>query len=161
MNSTLAEWHAFFVLRNNSGSQFAMSWTRTILLTSVCFSALALLGADNADAQRRVPGFVNKPAISPYVNLFQGNNGGLNSYFSFVRPRMEMDAYVRQTNQRQAMTRQYIDQEAQMIQNSLQSALEDPGLSLRPASNTARFRPAGGFMNYSTFFPQQGPSARR
>lgn len=138
-----------------------MSWTRTILLAGLCFSAFALLGADDAAAQRRTPGFVNKPALSPYVNLFQGNNGGLNSYFSFVRPRLELDNYVRQTNQRQAMTRQFIEQEAQMIQNSLQTALEDPGLSLRPTSTTARFRPAGGFMNYSTFYPQRAPTTRR
>jgi hypothetical protein len=139
-----------------------MPMTGKSLIPLICVSAAMLMAGSEAEAQRRLPGFVNKPAISPYVNLFQGNNGGLNSYFSFVRPRMEMDAYVRQSTQRQAMTRQFIEQETQQIQNSLQMAIEEPGLGLRPTStNTARFRPAGGFMNYSTFYPQRAPSARR
>ena len=121
---------------------------------SIAIACVAvLLVADSAQAQRRVPGYVNRPTISPYVNLFQSNNGGLNSYFAFVRPRQQLDQQLRQQNQLLQQNQFAVQREAVMIQQSINDATEQV-LMQRPTSTAAGFRrPAGGFMNFGTFYP--------
>lgn len=123
---------------------------------TIAIASVALLfacGSAEAQVQRRVPGYVNRPTISPYVNLFQSNNGGLNSYFSFVRPRLRLDQEIRQQNQMLRDNQLAVQRESVMIQQSIEQAAEAT-LMQRPTSSAAAFRrPAGTFMNFSTFYP--------
>ncbi|MCA9150714.1 MAG: hypothetical protein KDA92_15485 [Planctomycetales bacterium] len=128
---------------------------RTLLAIAGC--CLVLATVDTASAQRRTPGYANRPALSPYVNLFQANNGGLNSYFSFVRPRQEMDKFMRQQSQRNYMQQQFVAQEAYQIQRTIEDTLEENQLQLRPTSSgNAMRRPAARYMQFSPFFPNGG-----
>lgn len=130
-----------------------------ILLTLAGLSLL-LTGseafAQRSPGGRRTPGFVNRPAISPYVSLFQSNNGGMNSYFAFVRPQQEMVKFMNQTTQQELAQRSLIQHEATQLQHSIEQAVQEGELSVRPTSNSRVMRPAGSFMQYSPFFPNGG-----
>ena len=127
---------------------------RTLLaIAGVC---LVLIVSDNAHAQRRTPGYSNRPALSPYVNLFQANNGGLNSYFSFVRPRQEMDKFMQQSSQRSMLQQSFAQQEAYHIQRTIEDTLEENQLQLRPTSTNAMRRPAARYMQFSPYYPNGG-----
>ena len=122
-----------------------------VLFSLACLGIL--LTGSHAEAQRRVPGFVNRPAISPYFNLFNNNNGGINNYFNFVRPRLEMEQYVRDTNRQLAFDRSLIQQEAVSFQREIQ-AIPGAILQQRPSKPTgATRRPAASFMRLGNFYP--------
>jgi hypothetical protein len=112
-----------------------------------------------AEAQRRVPNYRSRPVISPYANLFRADNAGLNSYFSVVRPQQMVLQSMRDTNYDIALQQQLIDQRTQLFQQELQQSLQGGttgALQVRPTTGTAATalrRPAGSFMNYSTYFP--------
>jgi hypothetical protein len=122
---------------------------------------LAVWGASisTAEAQRRVPNFRNRPAISPYANLFRADNAGLNSYFSVVRPQQMLQQQMRESNFELGLQQQLLDERTLLFQQELQQSLQagtTSGLQLRPTTGsaaTAVRRPAGTFMNYSTYFP--------
>jgi hypothetical protein len=119
-----------------------------------------------ADAQRRVPNYRNRPAISPYVGLFQGANGGLNSYFYVVRPRQVVQQEIQAADYAIERQQLAIEQRAIQLQQELQDTLLQPGgggpLQLRPTTSaTGMRRTAGTFMNYSAFYRQGGPQITR
>ena len=132
---------------------------RRMWIAFICGAMLALASTPAAMAQRRVPGFVNRPALSPYVNLFQSNNGGLNSYFTFVRPRLEMDRFMRQTAEWEASQRAFVAQESVQLQRSLEETLEDTAVQLRPTNSSAIRRPPARFMQYAPFYPTGNQAA--
>ncbi len=125
---------------------------RRILLLGCLTTLLAF--SSSVEAQRRTPGFRNRPVISPYVSLFRGDNGGLNSYFSVVRPRVMLNNYMRDTNYDFAVQQQMIDQRSLQLQQELEQTLQGGTLQQRPTTGTTNAvrRPAGTFMNYSTYF---------
>ena len=126
-----------------------------VLLGLTCLGML--LTGSHVEAQRRVPGFVNRPAISPYFNLFNNNNGGINNYFNFVRPRLEMEQYVRDTNRQLAFDRSLIQQEAVSFEREIQ-AIPGAILQQRPSRQTGGIRrSAVRFMNLGNFYPA-GPT---
>ena len=47
---------------------------------------LSLITSVSDVSAQRMPHYSRTPVVSPYINLFRGNTGGSNSYFSFVRP---------------------------------------------------------------------------
>ena len=47
---------------------------------------LTLFVVSDANAQRRIPNYTRGNTLSPYINMFRGNTGGINNYFSLVRP---------------------------------------------------------------------------
>jgi hypothetical protein len=139
----------------------AETMARRILLLGCLTTLLAC--ADVAEAQRRVPGYRSRPVLSPYINLFRGDNAGLNSYFSVVRPQQVLSDYINQTNFDFAQQQMLIDQRSLQLQQELEQGLQaETGLQQRPTTGTgAMRRPAGTFMNYSTFFRGNtaGPSS--
>jgi hypothetical protein len=74
---------------------------RYFLLTTCC---VLLLGVGEVRSQR-VPGFSQRPRISPY--LFNNRTGGASNYFQFVRP---MQQQVR-TNQLQTVENNFLQQQ--------------------------------------------------
>ena len=62
------------------------------LLWIIAFSAVILLITSTSEAQRngkrRNPIRNQRPSISPYANLFRGDNGGLNSLYGFIFPEL-------------------------------------------------------------------------
>lgn len=124
-----------------------------------------LSSSQTALAQRRAPGYSSRPTISPYFNLFQANNGGLNSYFSFVRPRQQMNQFMQDVNRRESLQAAAVQYETRELERSLANTIEGTAkqLNLRPTPGSAYRKNAGQFMNYSAFYPQgnSAPMRRR
>jgi len=111
-----------------------------ILLTCALFAAVA----DPALAQRRVPGYRNRSTVSPYLGYFQGNTGGLNSYFTFVRPQQRFNQFAQQQQQQVYQLGQSLQMQQRMLldpysNNNLQLTGAQDGLGtlqMRPTSPT-------------------------
>ena len=130
-----------------------------IRFTLACVTASLVCG--HAEAQRRIPGFVDRPVISPYVNFFNSNSGGVNNYFSFVRPQLKMEQYVRDTARQMAFNRSFVKQEAVQLQRAI-NAVPEGILQLRPStSSNAIQRPRAQFMNFGTFYPSSSAISQR
>jgi hypothetical protein len=132
------------------------------LVFPVVLLVTLLIGSSSLHAQRRVPGYANRSTISPYVNLFRANDGGLNSYFDYVRPRLQLDQFVRDTNAQTNMQMQFAQQQTLMLQQSMEEAIMNSStqqLQTRPTPGAAFRRQAGSFMRYSPYFPQGQNSA--
>lgn len=137
------------------------------------FSVVVVLGlslaSDQAHGQRRVPNYSRRPTVSPFINLFNSNQGGVNNYFSFVRP-LQQQARVNQQqfNQNARLQQQIYNQQQAAQFGGGQITLGAPagvgvqGL-LRPgAQGVGTPSTAATFFNYSHFYPvpQQGRSRR-
>lgn len=112
-------------------------------------------GIGEANAQR-VPGFTRRPTISPYIQLFNSNQGGVNNYFSFVRPMQRQ----MQLNQQQAVENRYLQQQVFDNRNAMmgganQLAPMDGQGMMRP-SNVGIGQPSvsATYFNYSHYFNQ-------
>lgn len=136
------------------------------------FSVVVLVGlslaADQANAQRRVPNYSRRPTVSPYINLFNSNQGGVNNYFSFVRP-LQQQAQVNQQqfNQNARLQQQVFNQQQAAQFGTGQITLGAPvgGVPsmLRPgAQGVGMPSTAATFFNYSHYYPvpQQGRARR-
>lgn len=117
--------------------------------TAIC-TALALLGlsvcADEGFAQRNNAyrrtqnALLNRPTVSPYLNLLQPQGGGLPNYQTLVRPAIEQ---------------QRRNQDTQRQITQLQSTVAEN--NVRDQRGETYFRPTGhatGNFYYSHFFPQ-------
>ena len=93
--------------------------------------ALTIFAVTSEAKAQRSPGFASRPAISPYINLFRGNTGGINSFFSFVRPVQEQLRF----NQNQLQQNRRFQQQFQFNQfNQMSQApvtLQDVGGQLQ------------------------------
>jgi hypothetical protein len=121
-----------------------------------------LICCNVAEAQRRTPGFRGRPAISPYVQLFQGSNAGLNSYFGMVRPRVDVEQQLMSNANEFLYQQQQMDQRSLQLQQELEDTLSQgtSTLQTRPTTGSGAVRrPAGAFMNYSTYFRGAATSA--
>jgi hypothetical protein len=114
--------------------------------------------ATPAWAQRRVPHFQRTPRLSPYVQLFRGDTGGLNSYYQFVRPQQDYQNFF---NQQMLRNQRYdraiygsvgsIYQMGATLPIASEAAV---GIQQRPASATAlQPRPPATFMNLDHYYP--------
>ena len=134
---------------------------RLLALFAVCCVCLASENEANAQrGGRRVPHYSRTATVSPYVNLFQSRNGGVNNYLTEVRPRLQ---FQRQLNNLQSNrgTRgvnqgNLINQQTTILQETIEQTLQ---MSLRQGR---RSQPAmaGRFMNTGNFFPTRGTSVR-
>jgi hypothetical protein len=135
---------------------------RRILLVG-CLTTI-LVCSSVAEAQRRIPAYRSRSTISPYVNLFQSSNAGLNSYFGALRPRQLVEQQFRETNNEFLFQQQQLEQRSLLFQQELEDTLtQSSTLMTRPTTGTgaAVRRPAGTFMNYSTYFPGSGGTMSR
>ncbi len=125
--------------------------SRLFLLLGCLTTLLVCDGA--AQAQRRTPNYRNRPVLSPYTSLFRGDNGGLNSYFSVVRPRLALNQYIQEADYEFRAQQQQMDQRSLYLQQELDEQLQGSSLMMRPTGSTgAMRRPAGSFMNYSNYY---------
>lgn len=130
---------------------------------------ILFVGIGEATAQR-IPGYTRRPTISPYIQLFNSNQGGINNYFSFVRPMQQQ----MQMNQQQAVENRYLQQ--QVIDN--RAAMMGGINPLDPVAGQGMMRPSNvgvgqpsvsaTYFNYSHYFNQPvnmqqslGPPARQ
>lgn len=120
-------------------------------LTFITASLVLLVGLSEASAQR-VPGFNRRNTVSPYLNLFNANQGGINNYFSFVRPFQEQARF----NQRQAAENQFLQQQLNRNQfGGTANFAPGAGGLLRP-TNAGIGQPsrAATYFDYSHFYGQ-------
>jgi len=115
------------------------------------------LTATHGSAQQRVPHYIRTPRVSPYLQLFRGNTGGLNSYYSFVRPLQEQNQFMQMQLNRNQTVQAQIQQgmgmgtaPIQLEVADLQQALQ---LQVRSPAGGRAFVP-GSFMNFSHFYGQ-------
>jgi hypothetical protein len=122
-------------------------------------TAVALLIDSQAEAQRRVPHYQRTPAISPYTNLFRGDNGGLNSFVGFYEPSQRLRQFVAETNNEFYYQQRATMQESLRLSQEIAAAgekdpLQQQGLILRPTSSAGSVpRTASGFQTHHRYFP--------
>ncbi len=129
---------------------------------------ICILFATCADANaQRTPNVGRRPTVSPLINLFNPNQGGINNYFSFVRPL-----------QRQARLNQQQFNQNQLLQQQLANQQFNQGgagrltIGLQPQAGGVQgmFRPAAQgvgmpstaatYFNHSHFYPVPPPPSR-
>lgn len=132
-------------------------------------SAIAFLITNDASAQRmtnqRNPVRNRRPVLSPYTDLFRGDNGGLNSFYGFYQPRERNLQFANQTTrelqyQRDAMARDTLSLQREIETNAQQDQQVPGQLQMRPAGSGVR-RQAAGFMGHGRYFPGAGGSGGR
>lgn len=84
---------------------------------------------------------MNRPTVSPYLNLL---NGGPGNYQSFVRPFAQNQQQLRQQQNQIGGLQRGLNQ----VQQSLQAPTSGDG-SLRPTGHTSQY------MNYSHYYPRK------
>ncbi|MDG2382731.1 MAG: hypothetical protein P8N76_13760 [Pirellulaceae bacterium] len=140
------------------------------LTVIIAISAIATLATQDAMAQRatnqRAPIRTRRPPISPYVTLFRGDNGGLNSLYGFYRPRERTlqfanDATRELQYQRDALSRDRVELQREIDNNANQAAQQQtPQLQMRPSGSGIR-RQAASFMGHSRYFPNSNLGGRQ
>lgn len=121
--------------------------------------AVALLtGTYSKVHAQRVPSYQRTPTISPYTNLFRGDAGGLNNYFTLVRPQQRQIMFNQnQMAQNRLLERQVMYNNQQLMMGPTvvgqQFDASAGGLSLRPGTQTMQApMPAASYFNYSHFY---------
>ena len=129
---------------------------------------LSLIASVSDASAQRIPHYSRTPTVSPYINLFRGNTGGSNSYFSFVRPiQNQLRFNQEQDIQSQRLTQQIQFNEQMLLDPFLEVGRETHGpgtLMIRQnASSFGRPTAAASYLNYSHFYrmPAIGSSRRR
>ncbi|MCP4190611.1 MAG: hypothetical protein GY768_08275 [Planctomycetaceae bacterium] len=141
------------------------------LIVIIAISAIVTLATQDATAQRinnrRTPIRNSRPPISPYVTLFRGDNGGLNSLYGFYRPRDRTLQFANEATrelqyQRDALSRDRIELQREIDTNALQSQQQQqtPQLQMRPSGSGVR-RQAASFMGHSRYFPGSSVGGRQ
>lgn len=138
--------------------------TRLAILMSTV--VLVLVTTTSAHAQRRQPGYLNRGALSPYLGLVNSTSGGMNSYFSYVRPIQQLDRVSRAQSQsayaqQLSSQRQTAEFEQTVVDALKQNAPGGGGLQQRQSVGAGQRRPAGSFMNTSSYFPGRGSRTRQ
>ena len=84
---------------------------------------------------------LNRPVISPYLNLLRPNAGPLPNYHTWVRPQLEQQEFNDQ------QTRQVQSLQRQVMSNRMGGDRNTGSSGLRPTGHGSTF------MNYSHFYP--------
>lgn len=112
---------------------------RTLVLAALLAAAISPALADHPTNPARDV-FLDRPTVSPYLNLLTRNQFGISTYHSIVRPMMEQREQSRQqSSQIQRMQQQM--QESQLAQRQQAAA------GLRPTGHPT------GYMNYMQYYP--------
>ena len=75
---------------------------------SIISVALFLVAGGEQEAHaQRVPNYNRRATVSPYINLFNSNQGGVNNYLSFVRPMQQQARF----NQMQSNENRFLQQQ--------------------------------------------------
>ena len=124
---------------------------------------LVLSTAGEAKAQQRVPNYSRRPTVSPFINLFNSNQGGVNNYFSFVRPLQQQARINQQQFNQNARLQRQIQQGGTFATSSPITLGVNPTQGmLRPGvQGTGTPSTAASFMNYSHFYPVPQGRTRR
>ncbi len=69
---------------------------RLLVVLLVALSVFSFIRTSLAQAGRpsagRLPGVINRPAYSPYLNLLRRNTGPVQNYYGLVRPQLQFQA---------------------------------------------------------------------
>ncbi len=119
--------------------------------------ALSLIASVSDASAQRVPHYSRTPTVSPYINLFRGNTGGSNSYFSFVRPiQTQLRFNQDQDTQSRRMTQQILINEQMLSDPFIEVGrpMLDPGTLMfrQNASSFGRSTAAASYLNYLHFY---------
>ena len=127
---------------------------RKVLPLAVLF--VLSLSVSETMAQRRVPN--RRPSISPFVNLFNNNTGGVSNYFQFVRPLQQQQRINQQQfNQTNRLQRQLAQPQ---INQQLNTTGFPSNVMLRPGNQgVGTPSQAATFLNYSHFYATPGAQA--
>ena len=134
---------------------------RGLVLFLVAVGLFAITDQANAQRRRRTPYAQTRSPISPYLYLGRNPQGGIDSYHTFVQPRLQLNNYIQSEYGRvnQLERQLYLRQQSQ-------TAAPQQGLALQPLNvaegTVAQPAQAATFMNLSHFFnPSAAGVARR
>jgi hypothetical protein len=106
-------------------------------------------------AQRRVPKYRTTQPLSPYLQLFQRNQGGVNNYLLDVRPNIQFQQELNDLRQGGYRAAAYDQQVLRQQTLVLGEAIEATLMRLTPRQATSgQPSTAAGFMNTGSYFPQ-------
>ena len=113
----------------------------TNLLLACLVFCCVLSCARSAVAQRPGRYRPHRPTLSPYLDYFRRDTGLTNQYYTYIRPRRQLERFAR-------------DQQSQVrsLRQQLQQVREP---TVRPTGIH------GGFMNYSHYYQYRQPAGRR
>jgi hypothetical protein len=120
---------------------------RFMLAGTVAMGVVLAATADKAMAQALANNGLTHPAVSPYLNLNQGGNQGIN-YYALVKPQIN--------TAKQLQTLQTQIQQQQLMPQLGAAAVEDDGLM----ANYAVTGHPSGFFNLSHYYGQAGTLGR-
>ncbi len=137
---------------------------------AVCFgAALALFSVSQAEAQypgtpqdryMGGPQWLQRPTISPWLDLYREDGGVVDNYHQFVRPKFRMQKYLlqqdRQAHQQRVQMRQ-MQQNQQRQQDELEN-LQNPQQIPLPEREGFKSQTGigAGFMSYGGFMTHHG-----
>jgi TolA-binding protein len=114
------------------------------------------------------PNWMQRPTISPWLDLYREDGGVVDPYNDFVRPQFRMQKYLleqdRQAHQQQQQLRQLQPQLRQMQQQQQQQQTAIEGLQQQPGQMAPRqgfatptgigasYMSYGGFMTHRSYF---------
>lgn len=118
-------------------------------LPLACLFAITL--ASESMAQRmsqRTPNYNRRPTVSPYINLFNNNQGGVNNYFSFVRPMQQQARF----NDQQAAQNRFLDRQVNQPFTNTTSGGQQFGMLRQGSQGIGQPSSASTYFNYSHFY---------
>jgi hypothetical protein len=124
-----------------------VAMTRLRIVQTCLTVGVVLALAQSAHAQGT--DFGPYPTLSPWFNLYQKNNGPLDNYHMFVRPRIDLNDSLQQHQaaiRRNSAGLNSVDQDL--------TQLQEHASGVRPTGT------ASVFMNYSHYYSAQGGAAR-
>lgn len=127
-------------------------------LLPVAACSILFLCTGHCFAQRygttRTPGYNQRATISPYVNLFNNNQGGVNNYFTLVRPLQRQQQF---NQQQQIQTRNLQRQLAQpygggVSTGAIPIGAAGQGMLRQALPGVGQPATAASYFNYSHFY---------
>ncbi len=130
--------------------------------TKICSITLGIAFTFLATGNARSQSTQSRPAISPWLSMFNENsNGVLSNYHEYVRPRLEL--YQAYENQQRQIQQQAVQQRVmeQQIQSGVQATLND-GSAPRILAAPNRVKSIGGmqgagYRQYLHYYPRGLP----
>lgn len=133
-----------------------MSIAKAVVSQLAVLMAVTLSTQVGAQSLRYTP---RTPTISPYVNLFRGDAGGVNNYFGLVRPQQRQIAF----NRNQLTENRRLEQQSQLNRRMLTQQPSQPGQATSGSQPLRMLRPtiaspvsAATYLNYSGFYNAPG-----
>ena len=125
-------------------------------LPLACLFAFAITSESMAQrTSQRIPNYNRRPTVSPYINLFNSNQGGVNNFFQFVRPQQQQARFNNQQVAQNRLLERQLNQPVTTTSGGQQFGGQ--GLLRQGSQGIGQASTAATYFNYSHFYNLQTP----